>query len=76
VLQSMGYIGFNIMEFIYSICVAIIVLGLVFLPLSRINTMGVHSSKIEMIRLWEPIIPKLTLAAIIVLAILTVLDLA
>lgn len=64
------------MEYIYSLSAAIIVIGVLFLPLSRISTMGVHSSKIEVIRLWEPIIPKLTLAALVVFIVITVFDLA
>ena len=64
------------MEFIYNLSAAILLIGLIFLPLSRINTVGVHSSKIEMIRLWEPIVPKITLAALIVFIVITVFDLA
>lgn len=64
------------MEFIYNLSAAILLIGLVFLPLSRISTMGVYSSKIEVIRLWEPIVPKLTLVALIVFIVITVFDLA
>nr|DAV12272.1 MAG TPA: hypothetical protein [Caudoviricetes sp.] len=64
------------MEFIYNLSAAIIVIGILFLPLSRIRALGIDTAKLDIVKLYEPYIGYVTLAALIVFIIITVFDLA
>jgi len=64
------------MEYIYNLSAAIIVIGVLFLPLSRIRALGIDTSKLEIVKLYEPYVGYVTLAALIVFIVITVFDLA
>ncbi|MDU1827524.1 MAG: hypothetical protein E6790_08640 [Veillonella sp.] len=64
------------MEFIYNLSAAIIVIGVLFLPLSRIRALGIDTSKLDIVKLYEPYVTYVTLAALVVFIVITVLDLA
>ena len=64
------------MEYIYSLSAAIIVIGVLFLPLSRIRALGIDTSKLDIVKLYEPYVGYVTLAALTVFIDITVFDLA
>jgi len=64
------------MEYIYNLSAAIIVIGVLFLPLSRIRALGIDTSKLEIVKLYEPYVGYVTLAALIVFIVITIFDLA
>ena len=64
------------MEYIYSLSAAIIVIGVLFLPLSRIRALGIDTSKLDIVKLYEPYVGYVTLIALIVFIVITVFDLA
>lgn len=64
------------MEYIYSLSAAIIVIGVLFLPLSRIRALGIDTSKLEIVKLYEPYVGYVTLVALVVFIVITVFDLA
>nr|DAK21318.1 MAG TPA: hypothetical protein [Caudoviricetes sp.] len=64
------------MEYIYSLSAAIIVIGVLFLPLSRIRALGIDTSKLDIVKLYEPYVGYVTLTALIVFIVITVFDLA
>ncbi|MFR1819131.1 MAG: hypothetical protein ACLSXN_04950 [Veillonella parvula] len=64
------------MDYIYSLSAAILLVGVLFLPLSRIRALGIDTSKLEIVKLYEPYVGYVTLAALIVFIVITVFDLA
>lgn len=64
------------MEFIYNLSAAIIVIGVLFLPLSRTRALGIDTSKLDIVKLYEPYVGYVTLAALIIFIVITVFDLA
>ena len=64
------------MEYIYNLSAAIIVIGVLFLPLSRIRSLGIDTSKLDIVKLYEPYVGYVTLVALIVFIVITVFDLA
>ena len=64
------------MEYIYSLSAAIIVIGVLFLPLSRIRALGIDTSKLDIVKLYEPYVGYVTLGSLVVFIVITVFDLA
>ena len=64
------------MEYIYSLSAAILLIGVLFLPLSRIRALGIDTSKLDIVKLCEPYVGYVTLAALVVFIVITVFDLA
>lgn len=64
------------MEYIYSLSAAILLIGVLFLPLSRIRALGIDTSKLDIVKLYEPYVGYVMLAALIVFIVITVFDLA
>lgn len=64
------------MEFIYNLSAAIIVIGILFLSLSRIRALGIDTSKLDIVKLYETYVGYVTLAALVVFIVITVFDLA
>lgn len=64
------------MEYIYNLSAAILLIGVLFLPLSRIRALGIDTSKLDIVKLYEPYVGYVTLVALIVFIVITVFDLA